>query len=262
MRQNTLKARLREGKTAFGVMLNLPSPEFVELTGLLGFDWVFIDAEHGPMGVETCQNMVRAAETVGVTPLVRLPYADPQLINRYVDTGAMGVLFPHMKSVEAARAAVAGLKYYPMGQRSAGLGTRAADFGLRFSPPQYTEWANSETMLFGIIEDKEAVDALPGILEVDGLDGLIIGPSDLALSLGMSVQANHPDLLKLIEQMSAAIQASNKLLCVALMGEATTIQDTRRLVDMGVPMIVITAKNLVARGARDLLQLRGIARKP
>jgi 4-hydroxy-2-oxoheptanedioate aldolase len=261
MRQNTLKARLREGKTAFGVMLNFPSSEIVELVGLLGFDWVFIDAEHGPMGVETCENMVRAAETVGITGMIRLPYPDPLLINRYLDTGAMGVLFPNMKSVVAAQAAVAEVKYYPKGRRSAGLGTRAADYGLRFSPSEYTEWANSETMLFGIIEDKEAVDALPEILKVDGLDGLIIGPSDLAQSLGMPVQATHPEVLKLVEQMSATIRASNKLLCVALMGEATTIQDTRRLVDMGVPMIVLTAKNLVARGAKELLQLRGKAQR-
>jgi len=261
MRQNTLKARLREGKTAFGVMLNLPSPELVELVGLLGFDWVFIDAEHGPMSVETCEHMVRAAETVGITPMIRLPYPEPLLINRYLDTGAMGVLFPHMKSRERAEAAVGGLKYHPLGRRGAGSGTRAADYGLRLSAPQYAEWANSETMLFGIIEDNEAVDVLPEILKVEGLDGVLIGPSDLSQSLGMPGQTTHPEVLKLVDQMSATVRASNKLLCVALRGEATAFQDTQRLVDMGVPMIVITAKNLVVRGAKDLLELRGKAQK-
>jgi 2-keto-3-deoxy-L-rhamnonate aldolase RhmA len=261
MRENTLKTRLREGKTAFGIMLNLPSPELVEIVGLLGFDWVFIDAEHGPMGMECCGNMVRAAESVGITPMVRMPYAEPLLINRYLDTGAMGVLFPHLKSVATAQAAVAGLKYSPLGRRGAGTGTRAADYGLRFSPQQYAEWANSETMLFGLIEDKEAVDALPEILQVEGLDGVMLGPADLSQSLGLPMQTAHPDVLKLVDRMSATVRASNKLLCVSLRGEANAVQDTQRLVDMGVPMIVTTAKYLVARGAQDILRLRGKTQK-
>jgi 2-keto-3-deoxy-L-rhamnonate aldolase RhmA len=261
MRQNLLKARLREGTTAFGVMLNLPSPEIVELAGLLGFDWVFIDAEHGPMGVEMCEQMVRAAETAGITPMIRLPYPDPLLINRYLDTGAMGVLFPHMKSVERTQAAVGGLKYHPMGHRGAGSGTRAADYGLRLSAVDYAKWANAETMLFGIIEDKEAVDELPDILKVDGLDGVLIGPSDLSQSLGMPGQTTHPDVMKLFDQMSATVRASDKLLCVALRSEATAHDYTESLVAAGVPMIVITAKNLIVRGAKDLIKLRGKAFK-
>lgn len=261
MRHNTLKDRLRDGTTAFGVMLNIPSPELVELVGLLGFDWVFIDSEHGPMSVETCEHMVRAAESVGITPMIRLPYPEPLLINRYLDTGALGILSPHMKSRARAEAAVAGLKYGPLGHRGAGSGTRAADYGLGLSAQKYAEWANAETMLFGIIEDKEAVDELPGILKVEGLDGVVIGPSDLSQALGMPGQTTHPDVLKLVDQMSATVRASDKLLCVALRSEATAFEYTQSLVAAGVPMIVITAKNLLVRGAKDLIKLRGKAFK-
>jgi 4-hydroxy-2-oxoheptanedioate aldolase len=256
MRQNNIKVKHSKGSTAFGLSINIASPELVEIAGLLGFDYVRIDAEHGPMEVETCQLMVRAAETAGVTPIIRLPYPDPRLINRYLDTGAMGVLVPHLNSRARAEAIVAGAKYHPLGSRGAGSGTRAADFGLRLSAPQYAEWANAETIVLGILEDKEAVDNLPEILQVEGLYGLVIGPSDLSQSLGMPGQTTHPDVLRLVEKMNRMIMASGKLLSVSLRGSTTAVEEAQRYVDMGVPILNITIKNILLRGAKDLLQVR------
>jgi 2-keto-3-deoxy-L-rhamnonate aldolase RhmA len=256
MRQNNIKAKHGQGITAFGLAINLACPELVEIAGLLGFDYVRIDAEHGPMEVETCEQMVRAAEAVGVTPIIRMPYPDPLLINRYLDTGAMGVLCPHLNSRARAEAIVAGAKYHPMGHRGAGSGTRAADYGLRLSAPQYAEWANSETIVMGILEDKEAVDNLPEILQVEGLYALVIGPSDLSQSLGLPGQTTHPDVLRLIEKMNRMIMASGKLLSISLRGTATALEEAQRYVDMGVPILNITIKNILIRGAKDLLKIK------
>src|SRR5437762_2427434 len=136
-----LRERLARNKPLFGIFVNYPSPSLVELCGHIGYDWVFIDAEHGPLDLETCENMVRAAETAGIVPIIRLPYPDPTLVNRYLDTGAMGILVPHLGSASQARAFVDAAKYHPAGHRGAGSRTRAADFGFRRSASDYARWA-------------------------------------------------------------------------------------------------------------------------
>lgn len=256
MRENTLKAKIRSGKTVFGVMMNIASPALVELIGHLGFDWVFIDAEHGPMDVETCEQMVRAAEITGMTPMIRMPYPEPRLINKYLDTGAMGVLVPHFNSKERVEAMVQAAKYHPMGKRGAGSGTRAADFGLRFSATEYAAWANSETMMFGILEDKEVDQNLPEMLKVPGFDGVLVGTSDLSQSLGMPGQTKHPDVLAMADRFIKQVMASDKLLCLSLRDSGSPVEDGKRLIDMGVPMICWGIRALVGRGAKELLTLK------
>jgi 4-hydroxy-2-oxoheptanedioate aldolase len=256
MRQNNIIAKNAKGLTAIGLSINMPCPELVEMAGLIGFDYVRIDTEHGPMEMESCEHMVRAAEAIGITPLIRIPYPDPLLINRALDTGAMGVVVGHLSSRARAEAIVGGAKYHPLGRRGAGSGTRAADFGLGLSATKYAEWANAETIVMGILEDKEAVDNLPEILKVEGLYGLIIGPSDLSQSLGMPGQTTHPDVLNLIDKMNRVILASGKKLSVSLRGAANCVEEAQRYVDMGVPILNITIKNIFIKGAKDLVAVK------
>ena len=117
-------------------------------------DWVFIDAEHGPTDLETCVEMVRAAECSGVVPIIRMPYPDPQLVNRYLDTGARGVLVPHMHEPKLAEAIVQAVRYRPLGHRGAGGNTRAARYGV-MGHQRYVRHAN-DNLVFGILEDTEA----------------------------------------------------------------------------------------------------------
>jgi len=242
--------------------VNYPSPTLVELCGHIGYDWVFIDAEHGPLDLETCENMVRAAETAGIVPIIRLPYPDPTLVNRYLDTGAMGILVPHLGSARQARDFVDATKYHPAGNRGAGSRTRAADFGFERPASEYARWANSETFVMGIVEDADAIHELPGILGTPGIDGVVVGPSDLAQSLGVPGEITHPKVIAAVDEISRQVLASSKALCRVLTSTATAGEDLARFLGMGVPMIAEPFTGLFARGARAILDVRDAGRIP
>jgi 4-hydroxy-2-oxoheptanedioate aldolase len=121
--KNATKAKLKAGRTAIGIRLDFTSPDVVESLGNLGFDFVYFDLEHGPTGEEACREMIRAAELVGLTPLVRVPFNEPGVVARFLDSGALGIIFPHCNTRQDARAAVKAVKYPPDGER--GLGGRS-----------------------------------------------------------------------------------------------------------------------------------------
>lgn len=254
-RRHGLRARLAEKRPLLGVFVNYPAPALVEMAGYAGYDFVFIDAEHGPQDVETCEHMVRAAETAGIVPIIRLPYPEPALINRYLDTGAMGVLVPHVSSAEIARAVVDAARYHPLGRRGAGARTRAADFGFTRSGAEYAAWANAEILVLGILEDAGLEGSLPELLAVDGLDGFVIGPSDLSQSLGLPGQTRHPKVLEAVAAISQQVLASDKLLCRVLQDAELGPSDAREFAALGAHMIAETYSNLFARGSRDVLSL-------
>ena len=255
MRQG-LRAKLAASKPLFGLFINYPAPALVELAGHSGYDWAFLDAEHGPLGTETIENMVRAAETAGIVPLVRLPYPDASLVNRYLDTGAMGVLVPHIHDADRAREFVRAAKYHPAGERGAGSRTRAADFGYRLSASDYAAWADRETMIFGIVEDRDALEQLPAMLEVDGIDGFVVGPSDLSQALGVPGQIAHPDVVRVIDKVTQAVLRSTKLLCRVLTNAETAAADAAAFAQMGVHLIAEPYTGIFSRGARPVLGVR------
>ncbi|HKB27572.1 MAG TPA: aldolase/citrate lyase family protein [Candidatus Limnocylindrales bacterium] len=240
--------------------MNYPSPALVELGGHIGYDWVFIDAEHGALDLETCEHMVRAAETAGIIPIIRLPYAEPDLVNRYLDTGAMGILVPHLASASQARAMVRAAKYHPTGGRGAGSRTRAADYGFRRSATDYASWANDETFVMGIVEDRAAIEELPEILRTPGIDGIVVGPSDLSQSFGVPGQLTHPSVVAAVDEISRQVLASSKALCRVLTNTATAKDDLARFLAMGAPMIAEPFTGLFFRGARAILDVRDAGR--
>jgi 4-hydroxy-2-oxoheptanedioate aldolase len=262
MRKNSLKAKLNVGEKAYGVFVNYPSPALVEVAGYLGFDLVFIDAEHGPMDMETCEHMVRAAHCAGITPILRLPYPDPAIVNRYLDTGAMGILFPHLDSVERAKAMVAGAKYHPMGHRGAGANTRAAEYGMTLSGSEYAAWSNEETMIFSILEDAYVLPVLPDILKVEGLDGFAIGLADLSQSLGMPGQTNDPQVQKTLDQIVDLIKKSGKLLSRSVRNEDTVMEEARREMDRGANLIMISIHTLLKRSIKQFLPAKADLTSP
>lgn len=194
MYTNKLKTILAQGDPISGCMIQGYMPALAEIAGLAGFDFLFLDAEHSALSVSECENMVRAAEARSVVPLVRIPNNDHDTILRYLDCGAMGLILPGIRNADEARAVVHAAKYYPMGQRGLN-GVRASDYGMTKPLSQYTADANRETMLLAIIENRDAVENLDDILAVDGIDGIILGASDLSQSLGVPGQGNHPLVL-------------------------------------------------------------------
>jgi len=208
MRANTLKQKLREGNAVFGCMITFPSSPVVEMLGHTGFDWVLLDNEHGSIDVESCEHMVRAAELSGIAPIVRPVANRPDVIAPFLDRGAWGVQVPHVNTREEAEAAVRACKYHPEGTRGIFSLGRPADYGMKGSTQDYVVQANANTLVCLMLEEVEAVDNLPEILKVKGVDVLFIGSGDLSTSMGYPGQQAHPEV-------QAVMERGVKLICEA-----------------------------------------------
>ncbi len=157
-----MKRLIKANKPAYGVSVQFPSAEIVEMIGELGFDWVLLDAEHGSITPDNIGPLIMAAEIRGITPIVRPEKNDPAIINKYLDRGAMGVQVPHVNSADEARAAVNACLYHPQGARGLG-GGRMADFGWGAPTTEYVVESNREMLVCIQIEDIEAVENLDEI---------------------------------------------------------------------------------------------------
>jgi len=206
LKENYLKRTLNEGKVVFGPFMKFTDPAAVEIMGYAGFDFVIIDAEHGPISMETAQNMIRAAESVDITPIIRVGNNEEALILRALDIGAQGIEIPQINSkADAVRAvkipqinskadavrAVKSVKYSPQGERGVCRYVRAAKYS-SMDKFKYFESANKETMIIAHIEGVEGINNLDEILSVPSIDVIFIGPYDLSQSLGIPGQVNHP----------------------------------------------------------------------
>ena len=167
----SFRARLRSGERLIAPLLTLNSPAVVELLAEVGFDWLFIDAEHSPLDTAQMQALMQAA---GATPcVVRLSASDDMHVKRALDIGAAGIIAPQVNSVEHAQRIVQAAKYAPAGQRGLGI-ARAHRYGLRVR--EYMQSANDETAVIVQAEHRDAVAHIEDIVRVDGVDGVLIGP--------------------------------------------------------------------------------------
>lgn len=195
-RINLVKAALQRGGTASGVAVQLACPESVEIAGATGFDFVYIDCEHGSFFLETAVQMIRAAEAAGISPIVRVPNHEPTLIMQALDAGALGVIVPNIATGKQAAASVAAAKYKSGsngGMRGACPGTRASWHQVT-NWPDFVAWSNANTMIWLLIESPEGVERIDEILAVPGIDALMLGPFDLAHALGYPGQTDHPEV--------------------------------------------------------------------
>ena len=188
MKKNRVKELWREGKAAVGTWLVLGSPITAEIIANMGFDWVVVDTEHGSIDIGTTQSIIQAALYTGAVPMVRVPWNDPMPIKRALDAGAYGLVIPMVNSREEAVRAVQATRYPPLGVRSFG-GPRTRLYG----GIDYFEHANEEIALIVQIEHIDAVNRADEILSVEGVDGFFIGPSDLAISLGLKPGLDQTD---------------------------------------------------------------------
>ena len=196
---NRAKAKLQAGESIRGVFINLDSIQAVELCGLLGFDFCLIDAEHAPFGPQYVEQMIRAADVSGMTPLVRVAQNERQVILRYLDVGAQGVQIPMVNTAAQAQAVVEAVKYTPLGKRGLASVTRASRWGVGINVPDYVARANEETMVIVQVETQEALDNLDAILAVPHIDLVFVGPTDLSQSFGVPGQPTHPRVVAALE---------------------------------------------------------------
>jgi 4-hydroxy-2-oxoheptanedioate aldolase len=208
MTTNALKARLTRGLPCYGTWLHSASPSVAEMVGHVGLDFVIIDLEHGPGGVEAATAMMQAMSASETTPMIRVPSADPVFLKRMVDAGAQALLIPMVNTAAEARRIVDACLYPPRGQRgNAAVVVRGARYGL---DPDYLAHAHEEMLIVPQIETVEAVDNAAAIAAVPGIDMLFIGPADLSGSAGCPGQTSAPAVERLIERTIAAARAAGK----------------------------------------------------
>jgi 4-hydroxy-2-oxoheptanedioate aldolase len=183
----------------------------VEMAGSNGCDFVIIDGEHGSFGLESAVAMMRAADAVGVTPLVRVPDSDPVRIMKVLDACAMGVVVANVSGAAQARTAVSAARYKSGdngGTRGSCPGTRAT-WHQTGNWRQFAQWSNENVMVWVLIESIAGVANAEEILSVPGLDAVMIGPFDLAHDMGYPGESSHPKVLEALDQVSARAHAKN-----------------------------------------------------
>jgi 4-hydroxy-2-oxoheptanedioate aldolase len=211
MLQNTTKERLRSGDTVVGCFVRYADPALVEFLALQGWDFLVFDGEHGPLEPRDVENLARAAELRGVTPIARVTTNQPPVILRFLDAGVHGIHVPWINTAAEAADAVRAAKYHPQGNRGL-AGVRAADFGQSEPLAEYVRRANDETLVVVHIETSQAAEQIDDYLAVDGIDVLFLGPTDLSHSLGVPGQTGHPDVQKALERVADAVVGSGTAL--------------------------------------------------
>ncbi len=232
MRQNRVKAKIRQGKLAIGTYVGLAEPALVEIIGLAGFDAAFIDMEHSAFDFQVVQEMARACDLVGITSLVRVPDNSPKTILRILEMGVQGIQVPHIASRDDALAIVNAARYAPLGERGMAGSTRASRYGA-VPLKEHIATSNSEILLVAMVEDKAAIEQLAEIASVDGLDLIAIGPSDLSQSLGVS-DSSDPLLKKTIDGIAATLAKVGKARMTFPMNLAAFPLNAVELQQMGV----------------------------
>lgn len=179
MRANKLTARLARAETAVCGWLSIDSPYLAEQLSYAGFDAVNVDLQHGMFGLDRAITLVQAVSAGPATPLARCPSHDPAIIGKLLDAGAYGIICPAVDTADQAAAFVAACRYPPVGRRSFGPSR-----GLLYGGPDYFEQADQTILTWAMVESMPALDNLDAILATPGLDGIFVGPNDLALALG------------------------------------------------------------------------------
>jgi 2-keto-3-deoxy-L-rhamnonate aldolase RhmA len=229
--RNHMKEKLARDQTVASMTVRLSrSVEIAHIAAAAGFDTLYVDLEHNTLSIDTCCQICIAAQSIGITPLVRVPANTPEYICRVLDGGAMGVITPHVRSAAEARAMVELVKFPPLGHRSAG--GPLPQYGYRSFPMGETYAAmNDATTLVVMMETVAALDNVEDIIATDGVDMLLIGSNDLCAEMGITGQYDHPRLAQAFARSIAAARRVGKH--VGIGGLASREDLMARFVQMG-----------------------------
>ncbi|MVA81413.1 4-hydroxy-2-oxoheptanedioate aldolase [Agrobacterium vitis] len=204
---NTFKQKLQAGQSQIGLWCGLPGSYTAEIVAPAGFDWLLFDTEHSPSDVLTVLPQLQAVAPYAVAPVVRPAVNDPVLIKRFLDIGVQSLLIPYVQNAAEARAAVDATRYPPDGIRGVSALTRATRFG---RVKNYAQQAARELCVLVQVETREAMAHIEDIASVEGVDGIFIGPADLAASFGYPGQPGHPEVVDAIEKAIALLKRLGK----------------------------------------------------
>jgi len=249
---NRFKQDLVAGRRLIGCWCSLASPIATEVLGLAGFDWILLDGEHSPNDVLTFIPQLMALKDSASAPVVRPPWNDAVEIKRLLDAGFYNFLIPMIETVDAARAAVAATRYPPQGIRGVSVAQRGNRYG---TVPDYMKLANEQVCVLLQIETQKGLAAAGDIAAVEGVDGVFVGPSDLAAGLGHIGDPAHPDVQQAIAGIAKTVRAAGKPLGTLAPVEA----DARRYLEMGFSFVAVGSDLGLFRNATRALreQFRG-----
>lgn len=246
---NSFKIDLAQDKLQIGLWSNLCSPIVAEVISDSGFDWIVIDAEHSPNELPVILAQIQAMQGGAANPVIRPPWNDAVLIKRLLDIGVQTLLVPFVQTADEARRAVAATRYPPAGIRGITNSGRASRYG---RVQGYLQRANEHICVLVQLETAEAVANLEHIAAIDGVDGIFIGPSDLAASLGHLGNPSHPDVQAVIESAAKRLTALGKPAGILTAAES----DARRYIEWGFRFVAVgTDLNLLTKNADALARL-------
>jgi len=229
---NRFRQDLLQGKTLIGCWSALCSPITTEVLGVAGFDWLLLDGEHAPNDVTTFVPQLMALKGSRSAPVVRPQFNDPVVIKRLLDIGFYNFLIPFVETQQQAELAVASTRYPPAGIRGVSVSHRSNMFG---TVPDYFNSINDNIAVMVQIESQQGVDNLDAIAAVDGIDGIFVGPSDLAAGMGHLGNAGHPDVQAAIRHIFARAKAHGKASGILAPVEA----DARRYLEWGATFVAV-----------------------
>ncbi|MCV6577292.1 MAG: 4-hydroxy-2-oxoheptanedioate aldolase [Cohaesibacter sp.] len=205
---NTFKTALKEGKAQMGCWVGMADPYAAQMSASAGFDWLLIDGEHAPNDLRSILAQLQVIDASSSHPVVRLPIGEDWMIKQVLDAGAQTLLIPMVESGEQAADLVRAVRYPPFGKRGVGSAlARASQFA---AIPDYLQTADEQICLLLQVENRAGLAALDDILAIDGVDGVFIGPSDLAADMGHIGNPAAPDVMAAVEDAIKRIAASGK----------------------------------------------------
>jgi 4-hydroxy-2-oxoheptanedioate aldolase len=217
MRTNNIITKMKAGQMAYGCDVTTPSFAAIDMIAMAGFDYVGFDGQHGPFGPDNLDDMCRVAELNGLTPIARVPNIEASTILRFLDRGIMGIIAPLITTKEKTQQLAEVCRFAPLGKRSVGWPLpdrpiyRGGDSGKSSSSDrEYQDAINSQILVVVQLESVEVLDDLDGILSVDGIDLYAGGPDDIAQSMGLFGQPDHPRVEEFEAQLTSAVHARGK----------------------------------------------------
>ena len=233
--KNIAKERLVAGELSIGMGVKaVRGVEIARIMKTAGYDWLFIDLEHGPTSVETAYQISVAALDAGIAPIVRVPHGQLALATRCLDGGALGIVIPHVDTADEACAMVDAFRYQPLGHRSIAGGY--PQFGFAPTPAaQVTKEMNDATLVIAMIETPRAVENADAIAAVPGIDVLLMGTNDLCMEMGIPGQLDNERLVAAIQTVVDACKRQGKW---AGLGGVYGKELMKRYIDMGMQMIL------------------------
>jgi 2-keto-3-deoxy-L-rhamnonate aldolase RhmA len=246
---NPVKDALARGETVVGSFIRVPSPEIAEMCGHAFCDFVIVDTEHTPVGWERVASIITAAENVGTSPILRVSNSSRDLVSRGLDAGAHGIMIPQIESPEMARSAVAATRYGPGGTRGTAGNTRSG-FGMKIPYSEYVDAANEAMLTVIQVESANAVAAVDEIAEVDGIDCLFIGLTDLSVDLGHPGDYMHPA----VDEQVTRVLASAARLGVPTGVPVSNPEMARSYMDRGVQFVATSDTGLFAKAVRNFVE--------